>query len=285
MPIRNPDEPGDYLPDEPGGIATTPTGDDAFTFQLRALYQQYYGRDPTPGEIDASRANPGGLAAIETALRTSVAPTQTTEAPSEPPTTTTTPPPTTATAPSPYTGGTAFDPYPGGQFVPPSTTLPGVPVYQAPVFEAPPMFQAPTLEQAMATPGYQFRLGEGKRALENSAAAKGLVRTGGTLKDLLAYGQNYATNAYRDTFDQALTTYKTNYGVNSDVYDRMADAAKLNYTGQLAGYQNQVRGNELDYSRAWDRYLTNYNQWKRDQEWKYGVLHDQQTMGLNSALA
>jgi len=35
---------------------------------LKALYNKYYGRDPTPGEIQASIANVGGLPAIEAAL-------------------------------------------------------------------------------------------------------------------------------------------------------------------------------------------------------------------------
>src|SRR5690349_4486046 len=34
-----------------------------------------------------------------------------------------------------------------------------------------------------ASPGYQFRLDEGNRAIQNSAAAKGMLMSGGTLKD------------------------------------------------------------------------------------------------------
>lgn len=47
-----------------------------------------------------------------------------------------------------------------------------------------------------ATPGYDFRLKEGTRAVEGSAAAGGGLYSGATMKALAEYGQDYATNAY-----------------------------------------------------------------------------------------
>ena len=41
-------------------------------------------------------------------------------------------------------------------------------------------------------PSFEFRKGIGEKALMNSRAAQGLLRTGGTLKDLLDYNQNFA---------------------------------------------------------------------------------------------
>lgn len=46
------------------------------------------------------------------------------------------------------------------------------------------------------SPGYQFRLDEGTRALNRSAAARGTLGSGAQQKNLLRYGQNYATNEY-----------------------------------------------------------------------------------------
>src|SRR5687767_10618656 len=51
----------------------------------------------------------------------------------------------------------------------------------APEF-VPPVFRRPTFEEAQKEPGYQFRLDSGRNALEGSAAARGVLRTGGTLK-------------------------------------------------------------------------------------------------------
>jgi hypothetical protein len=47
-----------------------------------------------------------------------------------------------------------------------------------------------------SSPGYQFRLGEGLKALERSAAARGTLLTGGTLKGIQRYAQDYASGEY-----------------------------------------------------------------------------------------
>ena len=46
------------------------------------------------------------------------------------------------------------------------------------------------------TPGYKFRMQEGQKALEQSAAAKGQLFSGQTGKALQQYGQDYGTNEY-----------------------------------------------------------------------------------------
>jgi hypothetical protein len=55
------------------------------------------------------------------------------------------------------------------------------------------------LEQS---PGFQFRLGEGLKALERSAAARGTLLTGGTLKGLQRYAQDYASGEYGQRVNQ-----------------------------------------------------------------------------------
>src|SRR4029453_14092195 len=57
------------------------------------------------------------------------------------------------------------------------------------------------LEQS---PGFQFRLGEGLKALEKSAAARGTLLTGGTLKGLQRYAQDFASNEYQNRYNQLL---------------------------------------------------------------------------------
>ena len=46
------------------------------------------------------------------------------------------------------------------------------------------------------SPGYQFRLDEGTRAVERSAAAKGKLMSGGLLRELTRYGQGVATSEF-----------------------------------------------------------------------------------------
>jgi len=47
-------------------------------------------------------------------------------------------------------------------------------------------------------PGYQFRLAEGQKALERSAAARGNLLSGEQMKAQQRYGQEYATGEYEN---------------------------------------------------------------------------------------
>lgn len=73
-------------------------------------------------------------------------------------------------------------------------------------------FQAPTAAQAAATPGYQFQLQQGLKALQNSAAARGGLLAGGTAKAINDYAQGQASTNYGNTYNQALQAYQTNFG-------------------------------------------------------------------------
>jgi hypothetical protein len=61
------------------------------------------------------------------------------------------------------------------------------------------------MPQFQADPGYNFRLAEGMKALERSAAARGLLQSGGTLKGIQQYGQNLASDEYQNAFQRYLT--------------------------------------------------------------------------------
>jgi hypothetical protein len=113
---------------------------------------------------------------------------------------------------NPYAPPTATTPFntPGPNYVPyvpPSGNtgisggLPGgVPLSSlAPGAPAAPGVIGQGLEQS---PGFQFRLGEGLKALERSAAARGTLLTGGTLKGLERYAQDYASGEYGQRVNQ-----------------------------------------------------------------------------------
>lgn len=52
------------------------------------------------------------------------------------------------------------------------------------------------MERLQATPGYQARATEGRTQIEASAAARGGLNSGATLRALQRYGQDYNTNEY-----------------------------------------------------------------------------------------
>ena len=57
-----------------------------------------------------------------------------------------------------------------------------------------------------ADPGYGFRMSEGMKAIERSAAARGGLLSGATLKGIQRFGQDTASNEYLNAFNR----YQTN---------------------------------------------------------------------------
>jgi hypothetical protein len=66
-------------------------------------------------------------------------------------------------------------------------------------------YQSFGMAQFQTDPGYQFRMSEGIKALERSAAARGLLQSGGTLKGTMQYGQNLASQEYENAFSRYLS--------------------------------------------------------------------------------
>jgi hypothetical protein len=99
-------------------------------------------------------------------------------------------------------------------------------------------FVAPTSAEAMQDPGYQFRLEEGQRALEQSAAAKGMLRTGNTWKDLQRYGQGMATSEYDKVYGRRMGEYQQDY-------QRQLQENQLAYQRELQGYGTGIQAQQL----------------------------------------
>ena len=64
----------------------------------------------------------------------------------------------------------------------------------------------PTQDEIMLDPGYQFRLSEGLKALDRSAAAGAGLQSGSALKAAARYGQGFASNEFGNAFSR----YQTN---------------------------------------------------------------------------
>lgn len=54
-------------------------------------------------------------------------------------------------------------------------------------------------------PGYQFRLSEGMKAVQNSAATRGGLLSGSTMKAMNNYAQNYASGERQNAFNNYIT--------------------------------------------------------------------------------
>lgn len=75
-----------------------------------------------------------------------------------------------------------------------------------PAPEANPLFGSLTKRFGMsdfeADPGYQFRMDEGQKAIERSAAARGGLLSGSALKGIERFGQGLASQEYGNAFDR-----------------------------------------------------------------------------------
>lgn len=207
---------------------------------------------------------------------------------------------TTATATSTGGAGGAGGGAPGGglfnpalytpfqgqapSYTPP--TLPGAPnfddyynasAYQNPVYHAPTQrqapayvpgtFTAPTLDEAQKQPGYQFGVDQGERALQQSRAAQGLLRTGGTLKDILDYGRNAATQNYGNVFNQDLGTFQTNEGGRVNAYNtnyqtQVRDPNQYDLQNAQSAFTNQLQGNQFGLNVAEARFAPQMAQYQ-----------------------
>ncbi|NJM09341.1 MAG: tail fiber domain-containing protein [Bdellovibrionaceae bacterium] len=84
-------------------------------------------------------------------------------------------------------------------------------------------------------PGFQFRMSEGMKAIQGSAAAKGSLNSGATLKGLMRYGQGVASEEYQNAYNR----------FNTNQTNRFNRLSTLAGTGQTA--TNQVQAANQNY--------------------------------------
>lgn len=115
-----------------------------------------------------------------------------------------------------------------------------------------------TEEQLKADPSYQFRLKTQQDAFENSAASKGVLRTGNSARGLMDLSGQLASQEYAAADQRARATNQMNnatslgaYQTNAQTglsYDQNRNANALNF-GQ-ANIQNAFNANQANYGRA-----------------------------------
>ena len=90
-----------------------------------------------------------------------------------------------------------------------------------------------------ADPGVAFRMSEGMKALERSAAARGGLLSGSMLKGAQRFGQDLASQEYQNAYNRYLTGFNAATGERNALYNRLAGVAG---TGQTAASQIGAQG-------------------------------------------
>jgi hypothetical protein len=98
-------------------------------------------------------------------------------------------------------------------------------------------------EDMQMDPGYAFRLSEGQKALERSAAARGGLLSGSMLKGTQRFGQDLASQEYMNAFNRAQAQLGTRLGTLGSLYGA-GQAATQQVAGQAGQYGENV-GNLL----------------------------------------
>jgi hypothetical protein len=103
-------------------------------------------------------------------------------------------------------------------------------------------------------PGYQFRLAEGMKGLERSAAARGGLLSGGTLKGIQRYGQDMASQEYTNAFNRyqaertgTLNPYQAMAGQGQSTANTLSNLG-MSYAGQAGeAYQGAANARASGY--------------------------------------
>ena len=129
------------------------------------------------------------------------------------------------------------------------------------------------MDQFQQDPGYAFRMSEGMKGLERSAAARGGLLSGGTLKGIQRFGQDLGSQEYMNAFNRyqternaRLNPLQSLAGMSQTSTNQLGAAgqAMASGVGEALGAAGQARasgymGQANALSGALGQYL-NYNQ-------------------------
>jgi hypothetical protein len=115
------------------------------------------------------------------------------------------------------------------------------PFYQAGVNALPELVSASrytpfSMEQFQADPGYAFRLSEGTKALDRSAAARGGLISGGALKAATRFGQDMGSQEYTNAFNR----YQTERAARLNPLQSLTGMGQTTAAGLGAAGQNMA---------------------------------------------
>lgn len=165
--------------------------------------------------------------------------------------------------------------------------LGNAPRYTAPELPTIDPWRAPTAQDIYSDPSFTFRKDLGEHALLNNRAAQGLTRTGGTLKDLIDYNQNFASQEYGNVANRSLEGWRSNTDATLRRAGMDQDRAKAMYEPTLLEWSKRAdvgsRAEENQWDQAYKSFMTDYNIWKDQRDSTFDKLKWQSDFGLDAA--
>lgn len=110
-----------------------------------------------------------------------------------------------------------------------------------------------TLANLVSDPGYQFRLQQGQETLENSAAARGNLLSGATLKDLTGYAQGMASQEGQAAFSRDMNSFNNKQNQLANLMQQ-----GFNASGQITGAGQATTNNLANLAMQGGANQSNY---------------------------
>lgn len=151
---------------------------------------------------------------------------------------------------------TTGDKYP--EFVPFDKEIPQFKAFDKEI----PTWTPTTIEDMKADPGYQFRFQQGQEAVENSAAAKGSLLGGNTLRALNEYGQGFASNEFGNVNQRRQQDYLNKSGEWDTGYQKNT----ADWQSRLADWGSNYKKYMGDYDAQTGSYINKYNMFNQDRD-------------------
>jgi hypothetical protein len=111
-------------------------------------------------------------------------------------------------------------------------------------------FAGPNEADLGKSAAYQFRLAQGQKSLENSATARGGLGSANTMKALVDYGQNSASQEYQNEWTRALQGYQASVAAQGQAYNEALGTYNANLGAWSAGNQQKQQKFQDLYSLA-----------------------------------
>ena len=153
------------------------------------------------------------------------------------------------------------------------------PQFQGPSYTPPPAFSygdfvAPDPNDLNNDPSYKFTLGQEQSAIQRSAAARGVLNTGGTIYDLLSNAKDLANTGYAGLWNRKMGEYSTNRGnalqnYNTNYGTQYKDPYQYKYQGAQDLYNSNIHSYDVGQQYGWAKNLfdTGQSNNTRDFEW------------------
>ena len=123
-------------------------------------------------------------------------------------------------------------------------------------YKALPKYTPTTIADMKADPGYQVRLDEGRKTLQNSQAARGGLLSGNAIRGGIEYGQQFASNEFNAADNRHQRDWTTQNNQNVQTFGLQDQQNTNTYLNKLQDWATGYQKFESDKNDPFSKYMT-----------------------------